>query len=349
MRPFSKPSIGRFLTAFAAAAIAFLFAVTAPARSETPEAEALAPVTGSMPAEGAPPVEEAQPPVEQPPVEEAQVPPTAAVPTPDPAADVSAAMTESPDDAVNAAVAAAAQPVSEVVKEVSRGGTAAEQVTGQVTETVNDAVSSAGNRRPQPILPEALKRRPGVEQLLQAGAPAHGSLSRGAPAAIEAQAPPTGIASAPGPGTSNKTPSLPASPPAGQPTQRPIAAADDLRLPPSHVTAPGPGGESHQLLAPGGSIGLLAAVAVTAASAHSSPGSGPVPGHPTDRAPLDGPQPFPDFSGEAIPAPGGSSFVPFAALLALLALVAAAILRRFREVPDLPAPALFVCALERPG
>lgn len=46
---------------------------------------------------------------------------------------------------------------------------------------------------------------------------------------------------------------------------------------------------------------------------------------------------------------GGSSFVPIAALLALLALVVPAIIRRLREAPDLRAPTLFVCALERPG
>ncbi len=46
---------------------------------------------------------------------------------------------------------------------------------------------------------------------------------------------------------------------------------------------------------------------------------------------------------------GSSSFVPIVALLALLALVVPAIIRRLREAPDLRAPALFVCALERPG
>ena len=46
---------------------------------------------------------------------------------------------------------------------------------------------------------------------------------------------------------------------------------------------------------------------------------------------------------------GSSSFVPVAALLALLALAVPATCRRFKEKPAFPAPAPFVCALERPG
>jgi hypothetical protein len=68
-------------------------------------------------------------------------------------------------------------------------------------------------------------------------------------------------------------------------------------------------------------------------------------------APLenDSPSPFPGPPKAAASGSSGSSFVPIAALLALLALAVPAILRRLREVPDLPAPTLFVCALERPG
>jgi hypothetical protein len=46
---------------------------------------------------------------------------------------------------------------------------------------------------------------------------------------------------------------------------------------------------------------------------------------------------------------GSPSFVPVAALLALLALVAPATYRRLRDGPAFPAPDPFVCALERPG
>jgi len=68
-------------------------------------------------------------------------------------------------------------------------------------------------------------------------------------------------------------------------------------------------------------------------------------------APLNGnsPVPSPGPAPMAASGPGGSSFVPIAALLALLALAAPAILRRLGEVPDFRAPTPFVCALERPG
>ncbi len=66
-------------------------------------------------------------------------------------------------------------------------------------------------------------------------------------------------------------------------------------------------------------------------------------------APLDIPAPAPDSPGAA-PGSGGSFFIPLAALLALLALVAPATLRRrLGEVPDFAVPNRFVCALERPG
>jgi hypothetical protein len=331
MRTFPKLSIGRLLTAFAAMGTLFLFSVTGPARAEViaPETEALTQAAEeSVPAEAAPPAEEAQ------------EPPTAAVPAP--TADVPSEIAESPDPPAAAAVVSATQrTATEAVEKVSWEGTAAEQVP----RTVDEAMPSPGNGDPQPILHEALKRRPAVEQLSQTSAVAPGSSDQEVPVAIEAQAPPTGIASGPGrDASSNPTPSFPASPPAGQPTREPTAAADDPLL----RQLAGPGSEALQLLAPSGSIELLAAAAAPAASTDSSPGPGPVSGHPTDHAPLDGPQP-PGFFGEATPAPGGSSFVPLAALLALLALVVVATLRRFREVPDLPAPALFVCALERPG
>jgi hypothetical protein len=68
-------------------------------------------------------------------------------------------------------------------------------------------------------------------------------------------------------------------------------------------------------------------------------------------APLGPSAPIPESPGSAAPGLGssGSFFVPIAALLALLALVAPATFRRLREVPNLPAPTPFVCALERPG
>jgi hypothetical protein len=70
-----------------------------------------------------------------------------------------------------------------------------------------------------------------------------------------------------------------------------------------------------------------------------------------DFTPLDGnaPQPAPGSSQDGAAGAGGTSFIPIAALLALLALAAPAIRRRFGEGPDLWPQTPFVCALERPG
>ncbi|HEX5376134.1 MAG TPA: hypothetical protein VFW48_08240 [Solirubrobacterales bacterium] len=82
---------------------------------------------------------------------------------------------------------------------------------------------------------------------------------------------------------------------------------------------------------------------------HSVPMNSMTGTPPDDRTPLDGPiTPAPGSSGAAA-GPTGSFFVPLAALLALLALAAPAVLRRFGEAPDFRPPTPFVCALERPG
>jgi hypothetical protein len=57
----------------------------------------------------------------------------------------------------------------------------------------------------------------------------------------------------------------------------------------------------------------------------------------------------PEILSAAASGLGGSTFVPIAALLALLALVVPAIFRRLREMADLSPPLPFACALERPG
>jgi hypothetical protein len=68
------------------------------------------------------------------------------------------------------------------------------------------------------------------------------------------------------------------------------------------------------------------------------------PGSPSPRK-----APAPAAGGTAAPAPGGFFFAPFLALLVLAALVAPRLLRRLDAVPAFLRPALFVCALERPG
>lgn len=69
-------------------------------------------------------------------------------------------------------------------------------------------------------------------------------------------------------------------------------------------------------------------------------------GSPT---PSQAPSPAPESPANAVPDSGGTSFVPIVALLALLALVAPATLRRLGKGWDFHAPTPFVCALERPG
>lgn len=67
-------------------------------------------------------------------------------------------------------------------------------------------------------------------------------------------------------------------------------------------------------------------------------------------APTDVPLPAPGSPGAIAPGgSGGPIFVPLAALLALLALVAPAIPRRLGGVPAFRPSTPFVCALERPG
>lgn len=77
----------------------------------------------------------------------------------------------------------------------------------------------------------------------------------------------------------------------------------------------------------------------------------PVDKRLADFAPLDGnaPQPAPGSPQNEAGGAGSTSFIPIAALLALLALAAPVICRRLGEAPDLRPQTPFVCALERPG
>jgi hypothetical protein len=89
-----------------------------------------------------------------------------------------------------------------------------------------------------------------------------------------------------------------------------------------------------------------------------APPSPPRPGFPFSHAggdrggsptPPEIPLPAPGAPGVVASGSGGSIFVPLAALLALLALVAPAVLRRLEEAPEFRPPTPFACALERPG
>jgi len=71
--------------------------------------------------------------------------------------------------------------------------------------------------------------------------------------------------------------------------------------------------------------------------------------HGRSSVPSDLPLPAPESPATAVADAGGPSFVPIAALLALLALVAPAALRRLGRAADFRSPNPFICALERPG
>jgi hypothetical protein len=82
-------------------------------------------------------------------------------------------------------------------------------------------------------------------------------------------------------------------------------------------------------------------------TASAGPPAAEVGGRPGSPSPSKAPAPA--AGGTAAPASGGLLFVPFLALLALAALAAPRLLRRLDATPAALRPALFVCALERPG
>ena len=87
-------------------------------------------------------------------------------------------------------------------------------------------------------------------------------------------------------------------------------------------------------------------IAASSASSTPSPQSAE---HPAPAPERPGPPPLFPAPSSASSGPGGVIFVPFAALIALLALSAPATFSRLREVAGPRAATPFVCALERPG
>lgn len=118
------------------------------------------------------------------------------------------------------------------------------------------------------------------------------------------------------------------------------AGAVELLAGHSHSTAAGISG----LARPNGPLGVLAAL--PSPSGDAAVGLAPERSNdPAPGIPLQLPAP----SGAAGGSLGTSFFIPFAALLALLALAAPAISRRHWEPPAFVPPTPFVCGLERPG
>jgi hypothetical protein len=105
---------------------------------------------------------------------------------------------------------------------------------------------------------------------------------------------------------------------------------------------------AHDLEArPGGAHAALPAGLPSFQSASARPPAAEAGGRPGSPPPRKAPAPA--AGGAATSAPGGSLFVPFLALLVLAALAAPRLLRRLDAAPAFLRPALFVCALERPG
>jgi hypothetical protein len=149
-----------------------------------------------------------------------------------------------------------------------------------------------------------------------------------------------------------KLPSAPPPSPAGMPSQQPAAFLDGISM---GYLETGPAEAKVERL------GSMSADGEPAASGEETP---PALGGVADVSLAEAGErserpPPPDRDGLSqspqLPSPltasglGGSSFVPLAALLALLALAASATLRRLGKVPDCRPPTPFVCALERPG
>lgn len=98
-----------------------------------------------------------------------------------------------------------------------------------------------------------------------------------------------------------------------------------------------------------GAAGSLPSISSLApAAADAGPVRAPVGGG-RGSAPAHAPGPPPGVPAAVGSTSAGTSFVPIAALLALLALVAPAIFRRPLRVPRSRAPVELACALERPG
>jgi hypothetical protein len=167
------------------------------------------------------------------------------------------------------------------------------------------------------------------------------------PATAEAMLPPAGIFQTGGESSKDGPFNFPGSLQTSffsqwSPIVSPGYATEYLTL--SKFASVGTAGPALQHLGRQGRVLLAAASSSVGATLASAAAHGP--GSP---APMNIPLPAPGSPGVIAPSSGDTFFVPFAALLALLALVAPASTRRLREAPDFRAPTPFVCALERPG
>lgn len=278
-------------------------------------------------------------------------------PTPTSAAQTAAVAVESTTESAAAETAGVAKPVEETgvsqpVKEVetvvadSSTSVDAEQISHAVAATVS--AGEGGAKAVAEAVAEDIVRKAGAS--LQA-------LDRPLPGEARDLLPsiagdPVGANREAGRGDGNAPPQ-PTGPPSLQASAPPFergidvfAAGNSWGPQPSELDF-GAAPQFLSLFAPGPSADLFSALPTR--PRYGSPiASGR---HPGGAAPIERDRPNPaSHSALSVGSGAGASFfVPIAALLALLALAAPAILRRFREAPGCRAPTPFVCALERPG
>jgi len=314
----------------AAAAIALLLALAASAKAENSPSGAVAELT----AESSASAQAAAPPVEVP----------APVDTPDPVeapADVEPA---TGGGEVVASAVSKTESITASVRHPIKTASATVETAAANVESLTEEAQSEVTREASEVIrhgTEGLVTPDHVRNLL----PSVGALPERAG---------VGALSSPGePNSSRATPELPSTPGVnpdlqpGGPQENQRATLLDLPFM-QRITDFG-GIEPLRLMIANADFSAahaLSATAVTplAEDIANSPGAAP------DRN-GDRPNPMPSLPTPQIGASGAapSSFVPIAALLALLALAAPAIRRRPWEGPVCSPPIPFVCALERPG
>jgi hypothetical protein len=339
--PAAHPATLRFALALVVAACAALGVFAAPASAEAIEGMPAAPATGesSLPTEAEAPA------------------PTEAAPIPD--VPQIEEVTEAATETVDATEAAAATDSVEAAVESTSASSPSPEVSVPTppppdvpTADLSDAVRTTDPtpsvpRTPRLAVADDAVTAP-VKQLPDVEVPRRDAISLVTPttSAIKEVRPAT-------PGTSPgsaQRPSAGGAPHFSMPLPTGASSLDrdaDAPLSPLAKYSGEPGGFEAPSLATANGRYLEGLASSTVASAARG-GSDPA-GHLNDPAPLDGPVPLPGAPAAAVSSSGDAFFVPIAALLALLALVAPAIFRRLREVPNFPAPTPFVCALERPG
>jgi hypothetical protein len=276
-------------------------------------------------------------------------------------------------DVLGALPAQVAQPVGNVAATVAPAAPAVPAAAESVRHTVEAAVPPAprvaGERAegaspgatPAPVAADPAAADQVAADPVAAVDRTTGQLSRGAPAQ-----PPTGaLPPALGDALRAVGDTLRGLMPAGAPIPPLFGGAGLTRLTeavlgglvPTHtldtaapvVRLPSPASDG--LLAAGAGQGAppmaRRAVLESFQSASAQPPAAEAGGRPGSPSPRKAPVPA---GGTAAPAPsGGFFFAPFLALLVLAALAAPTLLRRLEVAPAFLRPALFVCALERPG